>query len=258
MSIIKKIEFYVCTGGNGIYYTLRKITHRSVGQTEDVFVKNLSVSKERAMIAAENFVNQFRDAVTNNFQIILDLSPRQPLTNFWGEGKISSERLTMLRKVNDGYIPYGLHKGKFFEEIPSDYLGWACTEALTKNDPVTINVASAAFSVLMERGEVKEFADVEKLLLPKKSAGLNSDFIGLLQSRQKLTATIQYMKKDRSIQFNRDKYFYKLVVGDDVVIYSGSVYLGDVDDQVTMNATIDKHICYHNVKSTYIKRPHIL
>lgn len=258
MNTSKKIEFYVCTGGNGIYYTLRKVSKKSASNIEDVFVKNLSVAKDRALLSAQNYVNTFKSKVGDLFDVELDLTPRQAITNLWGDGKIPTERLNMLRLINTGVIPYGMHRGKTFEDIPSDYLAWACTESLKKNDPVTNNVASAAFCVLLERGEVKQLADVEKLLIPKINTNLKSTHFGLLKDRQALEAVIEYHKKDRSIQFNRDSHFYKLRIGDDVLIYSGSVYLGEVDQSVKMKATIDQHVIYHDIKSTVIKRPHLI
>lgn len=259
MNTSKKIEFYVCTGGNGIYYTLRKVSKKTGSDfIEDVFVKNLSVSRERALVSARNYVQAFTSKVGDLFKITLDHTPREAITNLWGDGKIPAERLNMLRLINTGVIPYGMHKGKNFEDIPSDYLAWACTESLKKDDPVTVNVASAAFCILLERGEVKQLADVEKLLIPKISTNLKSKHVGLLKDRIAIEAVIEYHKKDRSIQYNRDTHFYKLRIGDDVLIYSGSVFLGEINEPVKINATIDQHVIYHNIKSTVIKRPYIL
>lgn len=259
MSTIKKISFYICTGGNGIYYTLRKATQKTTSDfLEDVFVKNLSVSKERAILSAQNFVDELKRKVDGNFEISFDSTPRESLTNNWGDGKIPAERLNMIRQVNTGIMPYGMHKDKSFHEIPSDYLAWACSEALKKNDPVTVNVASAAFCVLLERGEIKQLSDVEALLMPKYSNNLKSDFIGTIKDRLKIEAVIEYHKKDRSIQFNRDNHFYKLRIGDDVLIYSGTVFLGEINESVKMSATIEKHVTHHKVKTTVIKRPHLI
>lgn len=259
MNTISKVVFYICVGGNGIYYTLRKTTHKTTSDLiEDTFVKNLSVSQTRAQVSARNFVEAFKDKIADSFEVQFDPTPRQALTNTWGDGKIPSERLNMLRQVNTGVIPYGMHKGKNFEDIPSDYLAWACTEALKKNDPVTINVASAAFCVLLERGEIKQLADVEKLLMPKINVNQKSKFIGSIKERLEIDAVIEYYKKDRSIQYNRDTHFYKLRLGDDVLIYSGSVYLGEINEPVKFNATIEKHVTYHNIKSTVVKRPHLI
>lgn len=260
MNAIKKIELYICTGGNGIYYTLRKVAYptRDPVKPLDTFVKNLATSESSAIESAITYTNALKVASQGEVEIILDETPREKPINTWGDGKLSPARMAFMREVMNGIMPYGLHQKKAFTEIPSDYLAWACKEALTKNDPVTQNVASAAFCVLLDRNEIKTKADIDALTLVKENQNKLSDYFGMIKHRVEIPrAKIEYLKKDHNTQYNRPSYFYKLRAGNDILIYSGSSFLGNVDDEINIKATINKHVNYHGTKSTVISRPYI-
>lgn len=260
MSTIKKIELYICTGGNGIYYTLRKVSHstRDTAKPQDTFVKNLATSESSAIESAIAYTKALMTASQGDAEIILDETPREKPINIWGDGKLSPARIAFMRDVVNGIMPYGLHQKKAFTEIPSDYLAWACKEALTKNDPVTQNVASAAFCVLLDRNEIKTKADIDALTQVKENHNKLSDYFGMLKERVSIpSATIEYLKKDHNSLYNRPSYFYKLRLGNDVLVYSGSTFLGNIDDKINIKATINKHVNYHGTKSTVISRPYM-
>lgn len=260
MSNAKKIEFYICTGGSGIYYTLRKVAYPVLEAAKplDTFVKNLATSEPGAIESAIAYTEALKAASQGEVEIILDKTPREKPINTWGDGKLSPARIAFMRDVTNGIMPYGMHQKKAFTEIPSDYLAWACKEALTKNDLVTQNVASAAFCVLLDRNEIKTKADINALTQAKENHNKLSDFFGTVKERVTiLGAKIEYLKKDQNSHYNRPSYFYKIRFGNDVLVYSGSTFLGGVDDKINIKATIDKHVNYHGTKSTFISRPYL-
>lgn len=260
MNETPKIELYICTGGHGIYYTLRKVAYLTLGSAkpQDTFVKNLAINESSAIESAIKYAEALTAATQGEIQIILDKTPRETPVNTWGDGKLSPTRIAFMRDVLSGVMPYGLHKNKLFSDIPSDYLAWACKEGLTKNDPVTLNVASAAFSVLLERNEIKTKSDLDALTKVKEKNNQMSDYFGSVKERVLIEkATIEYLKKDHNIRFNRPSYFYKLRLGHDIIVYSGSSFLGNIDDTINIKATITEHVNYHGTKSTVISRPHL-
>lgn len=260
------IEFYISTGSKGIFHTLRKTTN-IVGdlRQSDSFVKNLSINEDEAIKSASEYVEQFSNVIggNDNYHILFDELPRHSTTNSWGDGKLASYKLSQLQDINHGIMPFGIHKGKLFNEVPSDYLGWCCEQGAKKeNDKVAENLASASLAVLIERKVILSFSELEAYTLgnkeKRKEKDLLSDYVGMQGERKELTAIIEHSKSSWDDRYNQMKHFYKLKIGDNILTYSGTVELGNKDDVIKVKATIDKHTLYKGVKSTILKRPILL
>lgn len=265
---IGSVVFYISTGGNGIVYTLRRITILKDGIEKDTYVKNLSVDKVKAINSAKEYISKFENIVKGIFSIFFNDEIKITQLSEWGYGKTTPSDMYKIKSLLNGVVLFGKHYGKSLKDIPDDYLCWVC-DSYRKNfikdssNKVSEIFSSIALSELIDRGFIKSYEQLEDYLIKiqesKHQAELLSNHIGDVKKRIELTdLKIEYCRSEWDQVYNQQRYFFKLKRGSNVLTYSGTIDLGEENSNISIKATIKNHKYHNNIKTTVISRPVIL
>lgn len=260
----KSIEFYISTGMNGMLHTLRQIVQDpNTMKIEDSYVKRLSACPKKSVELASEYVSIFNKltGISEAYTVTFNPVPVDEIVQQTYDQKITKTDQSLLSLIQQGIVPVGGAKGSKFSDLSDDHLIWFYSEASKKtNNIVSRNLASAALTILIEKGVVSDVGGLDIVLTPSdiKSKVKLSDHIGLIGKRMQLTAVVQSVNKKWNDRFEYMEYFYKLLQGDNIINYKGTVNLGEKGEIVTMNATISKKNENNGIKTTTISRPHLI
>lgn len=248
----EKHLFYISVGAKEAFYTLRKMIVTVTGESFDNYICNLSANKEDAVAKAQEYFNQIsiRSAKTTpDIKLVLSLDPEfNTSENFKSRKVLNDDRIV---QIENGITPIGSYRGFKITELPESHLLWLADQFTglhtTANDRVFQTLASVALGLALER----------KLFDKKISSKSTICHLGEVGQRIEFKAEITAY--DVTMSFYGNILNYTLLVGDKIIKYRGSKYIGSVGEYVNLKATIDEHITTDsNSEITFIKRPTII
>lgn len=248
--------FYVSKGLNKNQYQLRvkKLDSDNV-LLSDSFVTLLSNRKDYALKKAQVYVNKYIN-IRPNVESSLNQFISQGDLNTCGYADLETKTKEQLALISNGIQPFGQLKGNEIKSLPNDYLTWLCKESvLQPNKIILANLQEAVIAVLIEREIVKNSSDLDQYLNHKKEIKLQSEHVGFLKHRMKLTVIIERHINSWDEKYDKPHHFYTLRYGKDLLVYSGEKDLGNEGDTITLEARIAKWENYKTIKQTVISHP---
>lgn len=262
---INSVVFYISTGEGSIMYTLRRITILKDGRESDAYVKNLSTDKDKALLSAVEYVDKFKNIIRDVFIVVLDDQIKYTAYLEWGDGKLTQGELYKIKSLLNGVVLFGKHYGKRIQDIPNDYLCWVCEIYKKKAQSNQSNklyelFSNIALAELIDREFIKTYKQLESYLSEvqqnKHSIELLSEYVGDVKKRIEISdLTIEYCRSEWDQVYNQKRYFFKLKKDHDILIYSGTIDLGQENSKVSLKATVKDHRFYKDVKTTVLSRP---
>lgn len=253
------IDFYIAKEDKSTHHTLRAILTEG-DSVHDVFVKVLSFDPAKSIKKANSYIESFTNVSGGFFEVSMAGRIKELSQNSYLSDLLMPYQNDQLRVINTGYVPFGAFKDSLISDLKTDYLTWCCKSSAKKpNDILLKNLSSAAIAVMVEKGgiksadELKELMTIDQNKKPEKEN--NSSYFGMLKQRLELNASIILSQSKFDELYQTRKYFYKMLAGDDVIIYSGATYLGETGQNIRLKATVKKHDLFRGTKTTHISCP---
>lgn len=247
------MEVFVSTGRKNAMFTLRTARiHSGDGFffTREAYIKNLSTDAEKAEELAMEYTKEMAARIGGpDFEVYYVGMETEEI--FKRRGKLSVMDTKAIEDLENGFVPFGKHKGTKLVDLPDTYILWLTDSLKSQEDmkPGFFAFCTVASGIANERGLM---AIREQKRAERDEQEAKSNHFGIEGKRYTEEVEIVYANYD-----NESGYFnYYIRLGDDILFHNGRTELPK--GKVKLTFTVKFHnLTRKGVKKTYINRPKV-
>ncbi|WP_436658791.1 putative quorum-sensing-regulated virulence factor [Acinetobacter sp. P1(2025)] len=243
--------FYISVGKDAVFYTLRCRTTTALG-SYDQYLKNLAIDEGDAIRSAKAYFEiieqKNQDRNDPDSIVSIDLEPEYNVTRKRCPNGVPRYILEGLELLEQGKMPFGKHQGQLIYSLPDGYVLWLADQKA--------EIKEGQISLMQFAAERAMIHAIDKGLIALRQKRIDdSKHFGVLKERVEMDLTI------RAVSISMGEYGDIIKTSmhgpnGESIIYSGSKYLGEIGDKLTLKATIDFHgTNSKGYRYTIIKRP---